>query len=377
MSNIKSIIIGTVIGIILAIVIAAILGISLVGKVKDDYGDEAVAIKDILIDSKDPVLQKDYLLAGLTLSEDFQNYLETGIEKGWWTEEFIIQTGLDNVLHVYLAQFKGVFDAVKDSDTGVKIQRLIERVKPLIPKIKSLAARLDKNTITNLLAKISALRIKLASLDFSVLKARIKQLTNKINNFVNSSAYKKISVLIKHYKNGTLGEFITDKFLDTNLGQALQNLVNNINGLSWEKIKQFIIDAINNSSLGDDLADLINNISGKVEDIKALIERLLQDTEADFDFNTVANADGDVVLPDGTTISARLLNALDIEITQVVYNNNSTPLNLNDDTLTIGQIAIGFESVGERLYLATANLNITGKNCITLNTLIPIINSTI
>ncbi|MFV0288832.1 MAG: hypothetical protein ACK5HR_05205, partial [Mycoplasmatales bacterium] len=215
--------------------------------------------------------------------------------------------------------------------------------------------------------------------ELNKLVVKVQVLIKKLNQITNSSTVQTIKKLIQAYKNGTLDDIIKDKIINSDIGQKLNNLINNLNTLTWDDVHQFLLQAVADSCWGENIQELIDKVNSTVDDVQALIDKLLTNVEEDFDFNTVANEDGKVVLPDGTQISARLLNALDLEITYT-YDNKGTKLNTKDDTLVINQIAIGLEAIGNKIYLGSGVLSdkiITGKNCITLNTMIPIVNSTI
>lgn len=410
----KSTLIGIALGIVALIIIELVFGLTFVGKVKDDYQDDVESVVNILAAADEAVIQPDQIISGLLSSEDFQEFIEKGIAKGWWTADFIIQFTFDDVLPVRAKEFKFIINTVKESETGQKLTELIPQLKDLIVKIKPIIQKiiqsLNSEQLANLIAKLAALKAKILSLDLSQLQALVNKLANileqlqalipkiktgiaelnklvvkvqvlikKLNQITNSSTVQTIKKLIQAYKNGTLDDIIKDKIINSDIGQKLNNLINNLNTLTWDDVKQFILQAVADSSLGEKIKEIIDKVNSTVDDVQALIDKLLTNVEEDFDFNTVANENGKVVLPDGTQISARLLNALDLEITYT-YDNKGTKLNIKDDTLVINQIAIGLEAIGNKIYLGSGVLSdkiITGKNCITLNTMIPIVNSTI
>ncbi len=401
----RSTIIGIIIGIVMFIIVLVALGFNIFGKVVDDYSDEYESAREVLKSSKDPVLQKDYIIAGLTLSPDFQHYLEEGVKKGWWTEEFLTQVFLDDLLPIYANQYSATFKAIKNS---LEESGKLDGIKELIPKIKGFLSKLDINQIKTLISKI---RNILLSLDFSKIiltlqnirgflskldLSKLTQLIATLKGFLGNLNIDQIKEKLNNLKVliGNLKDTLGDLFEKIDI-EKLQDLINKvvdfINNLDQEtidKIKDFLenldlekiqeliekildfLDDLDLSAIQDKLNDLIDDVGVLIEKIREIIANiqaslaeiidflenlvdniyawLIADVDADFDFNRIDGMDGAVdgnITIGGNDIPITLLNGADLYINYYIDDQGTTsgPGNKNDDEITIQSVTITFE----------------------------------
>ncbi len=401
----RSTIVGIIIGIVMFIIVLVALGFNIYGKVVADYSDEYESAIELLEKSKDPVLQKDYIIAGLTLSPDFQHYLEEGVRTGWWTEEFLTQVFLDDLLPIYANQYSATFKALKNA---LEESGKLDGIKELIPKIKSFLSKLDINQIKTLISKVRNL---LLSLDFSKIiltlqnlkgilaNIDLSKLTNLIANLKGflgnldvdqiQEKLKNLQALIGNLKD-TLSELFEkidiDKLQDL-IGKVV-DFINNLDQETIDKIKDFlenldleqlqvviekILDFLEDLDLGaikDMINDLIGDVGELIEKIKEIIANikeslaeiidflqnlvdniyawLIADVDDDFDFNKIDGMDGAVdgnITLGGKDVPITLLNGADLYINYYIDDQGTTsgPGNKNDDEITIQSVTITFE----------------------------------
>lgn len=363
MNSFKKILIGIALGIILAIVAIVLILSNVVHKAKEDYQDEVTAVVSILEESKEPVFQVDYMLAGLNLSSQFQEYLQEGVAKGWWTEEFITQVLTDDLLPIYGVQYSKTFKALgkvlnkklEGSNLGEILAKVKEVLPQIIEKLKSMDLEQLKQTLVGIRNKILSLDINriilaiqniknmISHLDFT----KIKQIINKIKNSGILDKIEdlkgKIKVLedkLKDVSANLDGVLINIENIIVNVKEIIvkiKEVISNIDLSDLEAIKDKIKEIIEQikDKIGDldvfianikhkievliaKIKDFLNDISYIIDDIKDAVEDIIndliaflnsikdwlfEDVKPDFDWSTVVSGN-----------KAILLNALDINI---------------------------------------------------------------
>ncbi len=312
----------------------------------EDYSDDAATLADILETSKDPVLQKNYVLAGLTLSSDFQEYLEYGVQNGWWTEEFLAQVLIDDVIPVYIAQYGGTITLILSTESA-------ENLKIKIDDLKTFVAALPVDTISAVINRLLAISLP----DIDGLQQKLVLLGEARIRLVEVIEDLRATISDLEQKIPQLQEKID------NLKEKLAELQN---------VEENIQDKV------DELQVIIQNIKDKVDDLETIIQNIkdkFEDVDPDHEFlegeNTILGATFTL-----TGVQAKILNALDITIVVDSYDNGGTPVVFEDDILVIGQIYIGLESgSGPGIDIVVGNVTIESKLAWLINSNIDMINN--
>ncbi len=394
--NALFILIGFLFGILLTAVIAYGVITTKLEDAKGDYGNEVHALGSVVEEALPAIAQKDYVLAGLTLSSDFQELLEYGVQNGWWTEEFLTQVLIDDVIPVYIDQYAATIGAIKGTD---QYQNIVDKVQEVIDTIAKLPKEEIKATVHKLLSmNFSLIQNKLFSIMSLVqdLPAIAEQLGGKlasVEDVVNTLKEKDIDAIVAKVTslvntiNSLTPDDIKDAVLDTQKAQELLEKLEEVSSL-LEKIPG-ILDSL--GELKGEAAEIVENIKGIVEQLQetiSIIESELSKITDALD-NTFANVDDDFLFVEGenniltvsfnlSKLEATILNAIDITIVEDSYSNNGTAVNLSDDTLVIGQIYLKFESSDKAgLDIVLGNITIKGKNAFLLHTNIGLINNAI
>lgn len=130
-----------------------------------NFDDEYQEIAYILDESFDPVIQPNYMITGLIMSPDFQEYLDQGVQNGWWTEEFLEQFLIDEALPIFFTNYHVLFSVLLGSDpvqeAGQKLTIIKSKVQSIVLAIKGkigvLSGLLNSPTVANLKAAIGTL----------------------------------------------------------------------------------------------------------------------------------------------------------------------------------------------------------------------------
>lgn len=157
---------------VIALLVAILIPVGIDGvksKLGNDYGNEAQLAETFLNDSKSAAFQTNYIITGLVMSPEFMQYLQDGVTKGWWTEEYLAQFTLDEILPILFDHYRILFGAIVSGDG---VQGAIGTIKDL----KRILAN-NKDTITHLL---SILSIVMANKD------TLAQLVEKIENIIST-----------------------------------------------------------------------------------------------------------------------------------------------------------------------------------------------
>ncbi len=330
---------GIIAGILGLVLIVALSVGSFVYFAKEDYGDELTNINTLLKETKDPVIQKDYIITGLIMSEEFMDYLDQGVEKGWWTEEFLVQFLIDYSIPIFNQHYQNLIGVLGQTDKATDL------------KVK----------LTNVLDKVKVLKAKFDTLDTN----RIKNAVNKVTDLINQAKY--ISPSIKEKVNGAknkLALFTSDQFQAELKADIRKNIEASFDGTAQElekfieEIKADAIDQINQI-----VQDLLNDIQDQISDV---INNILTNLDVDDDHHFT-----DQLSP---------LNYIDLYIPEdgYVYDNNGTP-KLDDDSITFTTINIGLEKNEEPKLdiIIGSGFTITGKNALLISQSVDIINDAI
>lgn len=226
------------------------------------YGDEYEELAYILGQSADPVVQPNYIITGLIMSPDFQEYLDEGVQNGWWTEEFLEQFLIDEALPIFFTNYHVLFSVILGSDpvqeagdkvtiVKAKVENILLAVKAQIGKVSNL---LNSPTIANLKAVIGNLEAnkdKIAGLISTLQGLDVDNINSIINQLQASLG--QLQDVIDSIKNLDIEQ----------LTSSVQSLISGLNS---------VIDAINNLD-----TDSLNDTIATLKDIKATIEGIDKD----------------------------------------------------------------------------------------------------
>lgn len=314
--TIKSGIIGILIGIILVIIFLLAAAVTVWGQVKQDYGQDVKIAKQVGSETIDSV-STDYIITGLVLSEDFQVYLDEGVNKGWWTQEFLDQYLVDYSVPILVRNYYDIIKLVIHTDPVQKLADILGIAKEKIPKLLFLIS-----------VYLPEIKVRIAF----VLDHKAEAL-NKLEQVI---------ALIENNKDrvkGLLAELPKYKAQITHVIALIP------------EYKQRFNDAKN------DIASLKNDIINKVEIISVKLEKLqhLQELISATGVRVIIKNAAIAKLKsnplftnvDGSSFTGkeRPFNFLDLYIPKdrAVYDNHGTTANLKDDTLEIPEADIGFE----------------------------------
>ncbi len=255
MNTLKPFFVGFLLGIL---IIAGGIGIfakTVYDDTVSDYGDEATTLVSFLEEAKDPALQKDYIITGLILSDDFNEFLEEGVEKGVWTEDFLIQFAGDYSLPILIGHYADVLGAVASTDKAKEIAEIVSKLMDMLVKVK-LQLQVVGPEIQNLVQMLKDPELK----DKALEQIKIKILTvlenagvlDVLANIIN-----KVDV-IKYKVKGTVDSFmrLLDTLKDTDIRTELIT-----------KVKALISDKIAELGLTEKLANLKVGIISTIEEV--------------------------------------------------------------------------------------------------------------
>lgn len=378
----KHTIIVAIISSVCTLLIVGLIGVIAVPKVIDktkdavvvNFDDEYQELSNILDQSIEPVLQKNYIITGLIMSPDFQEYLDEGVQNGWWTEEFLEQFLIDESLPIFFTNYHVLVSAIISSD-GVQdgIEKLTTIKAKALDIIYSLKSRV-LNTVYGIRLKIqsttNAVYSKVNAVNYLV-QSKTNDISNKVSSIKGNlnKVYNSFDELLNTIndvieKLQTINfekiiSFIT--YLQTEDFSALIDLINDIkeliekiNNNGFDGILQQILENVLNSDFVIAILDKLDNLEASLEGfVKILNFYFTKFVDVDYDTNfyepvTIAGNTYDL------SKYARLLNVLDVYIPEdgFTYDDNGTPAKLGDDSFTINVLNIGFEVDG----IATNNV---------------------
>lgn len=399
-----------VVGIVLAVAIPRVIDGAKTAAVVN-FDDEYQEIAHILDESKDPVIQPNYIITGLIMSPDFQEYLDQGVQNGWWTEEFLEQFLIDEALPIFFTNYHGLFSLILGSEPvqelgdkitiiKAKVQEIITLVQqkvsivinilhsPAVAKIKEAVGTLEANK-----AGIISLINTLQSIDFTQLGNTISKLQagvgelQKVIDTLSKVDFNKIEDSIATITNA-IENIDMNKVND--LIATLENIKDKLNAIDFEKIEAIILDVqtqINDINtaiynlLHSEFADKVRFILDHIEITTDILQFIIDfvthhfvSIEDDFDFNNPIKLPGKEPITDLEPL-APLLNAIELEIVKT-YDDNGTKLNQKDDTLTITEINISFEQDKTMiLNVLSKEIVIEGKDAFKYNMKIGVVNN--
>ncbi len=317
----QSILLGFICGVVLFVVLVISIGLNLVNKVEENYSDEFNATKQLLNESAPAVIQPSYLLAGLTLSPKFQEYLEVQIENGVWNTEYILQVLTDDVIPIYDENLKSMI-VLSATNHIQEVENAVDKVNVVQDKVSFL--------VSTIKTKVSSIVSKINSLNILGIKHKINNTFNEVNSLIN------------------------------NIFNDLKNIYNKFNNISKDDIKKQIIDKVENSpyvndfkKILSDIMDIVSNIEASIDDILNQINMTINVLLTDKDTNGKIFKEGDNIPGVGklTKQEATILNAIDINI-----YGEYTKKNAFSGSIDIKSIDVTFENVDFGLSISTDKL---------------------
>ncbi len=294
MSTLKPFFVGFLLGIL---VIAGGLGIfakTVYDGTVNNYGDEATGLISLLEDAKDPVLQKDYVITGLILSDEFNEFLEQGVEEGRWTEDFLLQFAADYSLPILIKNYMDVIGLVASTDQAKEIAEMVSKLMDILVKVK-LQLEVMAPEIQGLIAKLKDPDLKEKAIE-QIKEKLLTILENAGALDVLANIINKVDV-IKFKVKGTVESFmrLLDDLKDPNLKAEL---VSKVKTLVSEKLASLgILDTvkelIQNIKDGIDLSTIKGNIIEKIEvvlsevitQVEAVVQAKIQQVMANLDLS--------------------------------------------------------------------------------------------
>ncbi len=283
-----------------------------------NFDDEYQEIAYILDESFEPVIQPNYMITGLIMSPDFQEYLDQGVQNGWWTEEFLEQFLIDEALPIFFTNYHVLFSVLLGSDpvqdAGQKLTIIRSKVQSIILAIKEkigvLSGLLNSPTVANLKAAIGTLEANketilgliatLQSLDVDHINDVVSQLKGGLAELQD------VIDTLKAIDFSNVKETLTN--VEDNLGSVvatLEDVIAKIQALDTDSIEQTIatlkdvvaqLQAIDK----DELQATIEKLTAIIETIKGLdfeaIEQLVVNLKALID--KIENEGFDGILQD-------------------------------------------------------------------------------
>ncbi len=255
MNTLKPFFVGFLLGIL---VIAGGLGI-FAKTVYDDtvtnYGDEATTLVSMLEEAKDPALQKDYIITGLILSDDFNEFLEEGVETGVWTEDFLIQFAGDYSLPILIGHYADLIGAIASTDQAKEIAEIVSKIMDMVVKIK-LQLKVVGPQIQSLIQMLKDPELKDKALE--MIKEKVLTVLENAGVLdVLANIINKVDV-IKFKVKGTVDSFmrLLDTLKDTDIRAELIT-----------KVKALVSDKIAELGLTEKLANLKSGIISTIEEV--------------------------------------------------------------------------------------------------------------
>lgn len=266
-----------------------------------NYSDEYEELAYILDESKDPIVQPNYIITGLIMSPDFQEYLDQGVQKGWWTEEFLEQFLIDEALPIFFTNYHALFSVILGSEPvqgagekitiiKAKVQEILYAIKgqvgklsnllnsPAIGNIKDLVATLEanKDSIANViqtLQGIDADKLANAVANLQVALGNLQDVIDAINN----TDFDNIQASLEEVVSSLQQAIETIKGLDMDSIQAsidqLKDIIEQIQALDKDQLAEdiakvkAIIETIQNTDFSA-IIDTINNFIDLINKIQ-------------------------------------------------------------------------------------------------------------
>ncbi len=257
MNTLKPFFVGFLLGILVLATGAGLFAKTMYDNTLDNYGDETTGVVSLLEEAKDPVFQKDYIITGLILSDDFNAFLEEGVETGLWTEDFLIQFAADYSLPILLGHYADLIGAIASTDQAKEIAQIVSKLMDILVKVK-LQLQVMGPEIQDLIEMLHDPATK----DKAIAQIKEKVLTilenaGALDVFAN--IINKLDV-VKFKVKGTVESFerLFKELKDPELRAEFT-----------AKLKSFIQAKIESLGLTDKVADIKANIAANLEGVKA------------------------------------------------------------------------------------------------------------
>ncbi len=313
----QSILLGFICGVVLFVVLVISIGLNIVNKVEENYSDEYNTAKNLVTEASPAVIQPNYLLAGLTLSPKFQEFLELEMENGVWNTEYILQVLADDIIPIYDENLLPIV-ALSATEHIEEIENVAGKAKDVKSKIGSL---------------LGTIKYKL-----SIIKGKIFGILNNVDSLNISGIKGKLSNVIREVKS----------------------LINTIKGTTSDEVKDKIISAIKDSPYASDIQkiisdvlDIVSSIEGSLDSILKQLNTTISTLLVNKDTNGRTFNGGDKIPGVGTLtgLEAQILNAIDINI-----YGEYTKKNMVSGDIDIKAIDVTFENVDFGISVSTDKL---------------------
>lgn len=363
-----------------------------------NFDDEYEEAAYILSQSEEPVLQPNYIITGLIMSPDFQEYLDEGVQNGWWTEDFLAEFLVDESLPIFFTNYHQLFSAILNSDpvqnAADKLTFIKSKVQDIISTVKLELGRLNiflnSPAITNIKSMIGTLESN---------KDELIGLVNTLNDLKTTIDNLDTGKLVEDINNlkgliTTIQGMDEDKLLQEI--DDIKQLITTIKGLDQSKVIEVIntltsiANLVENGDvdgiLGEILTNILNSdaIQAILDNLKLTIDNVIKfidiyltkfiDYDYDYNFYKPVTIAGNTL---DLSKYALLLNVIDAEIPEdaYVYDNNGTALKLGDDTITINTVYVGFEvDENPSMNILSEPIVIKGSDAILVKNFIPTFN---
>lgn len=310
-----------------------------------NFGDDKKNITATINEMREPVFQTNYIITGLILSPDFQEFLDKGVVMGWWTKDYLEQFLFDESLPILFNNYRALMLAILTSDGATQLVDKLTTVQSTVQRvIANIRMQLYNLTQSQKVKSVKQM-IQILKEDINTLQLKFNAIENTLNNF----DYQQISKLLVNVKQ--LINTVETVGIDGIVGDILENVI----------ASDFVQSIIDNLALtADNLVKFINLYFTKFIDY-------------DYDYNWY----NPLVIGDKTidlSKYALLLNVIDLEISDSSYtfDDGGTKLDTSDDKLVISQVLFGFEIDSKpQINILSKPIEITGKNAVIIKTAIP------
>ncbi len=266
-----------------------------------NYEDEFSELAYILDESKGAVIQPNYIITGLIMSPDFQEYLDEGVQNGWWTEEFLEEFLIDEALPIFFTNYHVLFSVILGSDpvqgAGEKVTIIKAKVEQILYAVKGQIGRISNflnsgaiNDIKSLVATLQANKDQivgiistLQSLDIENINSIVSQLKDSLGQLedviaaVKNLDIEKLTSSVENLVEGLTSVITAIQNLDTDSIEdvvvTLKEIKATIDGLDKEQLAETIekakaiVETIQNTDFSE-LIELVNKVVDLIEKIQ-------------------------------------------------------------------------------------------------------------
>ncbi len=339
--DLKTFFVGFLLGILVLGSGAGIFAQTFISNTKDNYSDEGSKVLALLNSSKEPALQKDYIITGLTLSDEFNEYLEEGVKKGIWTEEFLVQFASDYSIPILLKNYADVLNIVAQTDQAKELSEIINQLMGLIVKLK-VQWQIYGPEIMNLINQLQNPNLK---------ETALKKIKELIWNYlldtgvldIISTIANKLDI-VKFKVHGTISSvkrFIKQVSSMINDPELKAAVIAKIKTLLLEKAEQLGLKAKVVDVLEQKIIDLKNSINlDKISlEIISGLKKYLEDHKSELIAGIVNT------IKDSITISVADIQAIKDKIDQIISNLNELYEKMPEIKGEIAKIIQSFEKI--------------------------------